>query len=424
MNNIRLIYLILLLLLHSTVVVRHALASPVDDFNAGIKAFQQNQYQQALQFFLKAESGGINSAQLNYNLASVYYKLEQYHLSRRYFETLLANPVLEFQAQYSLALIEHKTGNRDGAIELFKRSIKLTKDPRLIALVRKQIDTLSGLKSSKQKNWFVYLSPAYGYDSNISNTPSSNATDVSGSFLQALIYSDIELNINGNNNLHLTFTHLSKDYQDNNDFNLSTSILGIEYRSLFSGWSLNYGLDLGRSSYAGNDYLSQETIKVASTKRLNSNRDLRLAFRYENVSSLSRQFEFLDGDRTDIKAEYRFKKNQQKYGIIYQLELNDRRDTDTLNFSPTRHLIGTYYEDNIREKFKAGFKLDYRDSDYESTSEQNRRDKRTRLGINGHYQLSTEWAANLEVLFTRNQSTEQASDYRSQITTLSFNALF
>lgn len=424
MTKIRSGHLILTLVLYLMMTGRQILASPVDAFYAGIIAFQKNQYSQALELFIKAKSGGMDSAQLNYNLASVYYKLEQYQLSKRYFKTLLRNPVLGFQAQYSLALIEHKTGNKKGAIELFEKSIELTKDPRLIALVTKQIDTLNGQRSKQPKNWFVYLSPAYGYDSNIANTPSSNPTDLSGSFLQALIYSEIEVLANGRNTLHLVFTHFSKDYQDDNDFNLSTSILGTEYRTLFRGWNLHYGLDIGRSAFGGDDYLSRQTIKFTSKKQLTPKRDLRLALRLENISSLSSQYDFLDGDRTEIKTQYRVSHQLREYRFIYQFENNDRRDKDTQNFSPTRNLIGLEFRDNFREKFKAGVKLDYRDSDYGSTSAQNRRDKRTRFGVHGDYQLDRNWTAKLEVLLTRNQSSIEASDYRNQITTLSLYTLF
>jgi hypothetical protein len=424
MIGIRLRHLILFLLLLSIITGGQALALPVDDFNAGINAFQQNQYSQALEFFLKAKSEGLDSPQLNYNLASVYYRLEQYQLSRVYFKTLLSDPALAFQAQYSLALIEHKTGNKEGAVELFEKSIELTKDPRLIALVTKQIDTLGGRNSKTPKNWFIYLSPAYGHDSNIANTPSSNPTDLSGSFLKAVIYSQIELYNRGKNSLHLLFTHLSWDYQDHSDFNLSASILGTEYRTLFRGWNLDYGLDIGRSSFGDDDYLSRDTIKISSKKQLTSNRDLRIALRFENISSVSSQYDFLDGDRTEIKTQYRVKDHHREYRLIYQLELNDRRDTDTQNFSPTRNFIGLQYRDSFGERFKAGIRLDYRDSDYESTSVENRRDKRSRFGVNGDYLLSSNWTAKLEFLFTRNQSSIEASRYRNRIITLSLNTLF
>lgn len=424
MIRIRWGFLVLCLLLPSIITFKQALASPVDDFNAGIEAFQQNQYSKALDYFLKAESEGLESVQLKYNLASVYYRLEQYQLSRRYFKTLLSDPALVFQAQYSLALIEHKTGNKDGAIELFEKSIELTKDPRLIALVNKQIDTLKGQTTKKPKNWFIYLSPAYGYDSNIANTPSSTPTDLSGSFLQALIYSEIKLYTRDKNGLHLLFTHLSKDYQDNSDYDLSTSILGTEYRTLFRGWNVDYGLDIGRSSFGDDDYLSRETVKISSKKKLSSRRELRLALRFENISSLSNQYDFLDGDRTEFKTQYRVKDQLREYRVIYQLELNDRRDTLTQNFSPTRNLIGLEYLDNFGEKIKAGIKLDYRDSKYGSTGVQNRRDKRTRFGMNGDYQLGSNWTAKLEVIFTRNQSSIDTSEYRNHITTLSLNTLF
>lgn len=401
-------------------------ATAQSDFNAGISAFGKADYDKALIYFKKAESAGLDTTQLTYNLGSVYYKLGRYDLSKSYFNSLLSNPALSFQAQYSLALIEHRTGNIDAAIRLFEQSIELTDDAKLKALALRQIQILSNAeqKQTAVKPWFLYLSPAYGHDSNITHTPSSDASDLSGTFLQLLLYGDLEVYQPGKDSIHAMLTHFSRDYDEHSDFNLSTTVLGTEYRQRSENWNLTYGVDLGRSSFSGDDYLASNAFKFSAKRILTDENELRINLNFEKLDSLSSQYDFLNGKRSQLKTEYRTRPNQQELSYIYLLELNDREDTDTQNFSPTRHLIGLNYFHRFNAEFKGGVKLDYRDSDYDSTAVQNRRDKRTRLDIVGIYQLTSNWSVKIDILFTRNRSSEEVYDYRSRLATLSLNRLF
>jgi len=121
------------------------LASPSDDFNAGMRSFTQGKYAQSLEYFKRAEKGGMKSAQLSYNLGSVYYRLNQFELSKRCFEKLIPHKNLRHLAYYNLALIEHKLGHDRSAIELFEKSAHTTDDAELKALADKQINTLRDL---------------------------------------------------------------------------------------------------------------------------------------------------------------------------------------------------------------------------------------------------------------------------------------
>jgi len=122
-----------------------ALASPLDDFDDGVQSFKEGNYGQALEHFKRAEKGGMKSAQLSYNLGSVYYRLKQFDLSKRCFEKLIPHKNLRHLAYYNLALIEHKLGHDKSAIELFEKSAQLTDQVEFKALADKQINTLKGL---------------------------------------------------------------------------------------------------------------------------------------------------------------------------------------------------------------------------------------------------------------------------------------
>ena len=123
-------------------------------FETGTQAFKQKQYRQALEYFRRAEDGGMQDARLDYNLGSVYYRLEDYASSRRYFDKLVAHPKLGALAYYNLGLIEYRLGRDRAAINRFENCAELARDPKLEALARKQIQTLS---ARLVKNWFAYV---------------------------------------------------------------------------------------------------------------------------------------------------------------------------------------------------------------------------------------------------------------------------
>ena len=112
-----------------------ALASPSDDFDFGLQSFTEDNYGQALEHIKRAENGGMKSAQLSYNLGSVYYRLKQFELSKRCFEKLIPHKNLRHLAYYNLALIEHKLGHDKSTIELFEKSANTTDDAELKSLV-------------------------------------------------------------------------------------------------------------------------------------------------------------------------------------------------------------------------------------------------------------------------------------------------
>ena len=398
-----------------------ALAAPSDDFDAGIQSFTEKNYGLALEYFKRAEGVGMQSTQLDYNLGSVYYKLGQYEFSKRYFEKLISDKNLGALAYYNLGLIEHKSGHDKKAIELFEKSITSTQDAALISLAEKQINTL---KSLRPKNWFAFVSASYGYDSNITLLSSSSASNESGSFLQTLALADWKISGNSSNGLHTSVLFLSSDYQDGNDFDDYSYTLGTEYRDRVNNWKLAYGLEWGQSSYSGEDYLTSAGLVFKARTNLSNKRAIQLRLLYEDISNRTGQFEFLDGSRMQFKAAYRFKTKAREYRFEYEQEFNDRANTATESFSPTRHKLGFRYFNDLSAKTRIGMSLDFRDSDYQSVPSQNRSDERTRLRFESRHKIDVTWSIDAEIIFTDNQSSEKESEYDKHLANISINALF
>jgi len=137
-------------------------------------------------------------------------------------------------------------------------------------LSNRQIAKLGG---RQPKPWFGYVSAVYGYDSNITLRPSSAATDESGDFVQVLALGEYTLSESTSEGYHLTFLLLATDFLDTNDFDDDLLTLGAEYRRRAGDWRLDYGLELGKSTFAGEDYV--DTAAVAVNGRTDRRRGLR-----------------------------------------------------------------------------------------------------------------------------------------------------
>jgi tetratricopeptide (TPR) repeat protein len=398
-----------------------AAASPAADFDAGNRSFNQKNYRQALEYFKRAESGGMRDARLDYNLGSVYYRLGQYANSKRYFEKLGGHPNLGALAYYNLGLIEHRTGDSASAIELFEKSAQTTQDANLKALANRQIETLA---DQQQKNWFAFVSASYGYDSNITLLPSTAASDESGDFLQTLALAEWTLQDNKTDSIHVSAMYLSSDYIDSSSFDDDSLTLGAEYRDRIDEWKLSYLIEFGRSTFSGEDYLATTGLVVGARTALSEQRELRLRLTLEDISDRSNEFDFLDGSRSALSASYRIKVEQREYRFEYDLEFNDRKNTATESFSPTRHRARFRYFDRITDRVEIGAAIEFRESDYKSVPAQDRNDERTRVRLEGKYRLDPTWTTQAELTYTDNESSDKTSEYHKYQVVVSINALF
>ena len=397
-------------------------ASPVDDeFEAGTRAFRAQDYRQALFHFTRAENAGMQDARLDYNFGVVFYRLEQYPESRRYFEKLQGHPTLGALAYYNLGLIAHKSGDRAAAIDWFEKCAETSNDDNLVKLANRQIAKLGG---RQPKAWFAYVSTAYGYDSNITLLPSSNAADESGDFVQALALGEWTLRGTASEGYHLTALLLATDFLDGSDFDDDLLTVGGEYRRRTGDWRLDYRIEFGTSTFAGEDYVDTAAAVLGARTDLDRNRELRLRLTLEDISPGADEFSFLDGRRAELFASYRIEVDRREYRFEYGLEVNDRENTETESFSPSQHRIRLRYFDSISARTKLGASFEFRDSVYKGVAGDSRRDERTRLRLEGSYKLDQTWTMQAELTYTDNESSEDDSGYHKYQALISVNALF
>ncbi len=125
-----------------SLVSQTALTSPTTDLDLGAALFNRGEYAQAAVYFELADSKVMQSPLLTNNLGSVYYRLGQFNRSKIYYTQLTLDKKYAALAYCNLALIEHKIGTDDSAIELFEICQSLALNEQLRSLAGRQIDML------------------------------------------------------------------------------------------------------------------------------------------------------------------------------------------------------------------------------------------------------------------------------------------
>jgi len=401
----------LLLAVHSS-----AYAAAESDYELGKKMFAQGQYERSLEHFKRAESRGMKSSAFYYNLGATYYKLKQYKQSRSYFEKIISDRKTRALAYYNLALIAHKQGKNTEALALFKKSIKYTKNKKLIRLAKKQISIIN---TSNKNIWSSYVSLAYGNDSNIASIPDNAAADESSDFIRVNALVDWLISGTKTRGFSTFASFYSNDYTISDRYDFDVIGTGVDYHNKISGWKMTYRADLSKSTYGTLDYQRITAITVNSKKKSRGNNQWRLRYKYEDINSLNRLYDYLDGSRQKIRTEYRIKYPTDEIRLQYELELNNRENLTTtlgdINYSPVRNRFVINYIKNITKLDKVRFEALYRNSDYDVTPARDREDDRLQFTASYTRKLDKYWKLKTRASYRQNDSTVPSLEYNRTI---------
>ena len=159
----------------------------MEDFRAGVEAFEAGKLNVAKQHFQSAVDAGLESSSLFYNLGVVCYQLGDYAAAEAAFRTLLdgSNGAL---ARYNLGLVALAREKPLDARHWFEQASAGSAPAKIRTLALTQLDKLdSGVPASASDSLVRgYLAISGGYDSNIAGLPEDTVSTEGGGFLEAL----------------------------------------------------------------------------------------------------------------------------------------------------------------------------------------------------------------------------------------------
>jgi len=417
-------YVLLLLLGFGLLTPAAAMADAGKDFNRGMACFKHAQYDKAIQAFEQAKKKGLKKPALYYNLGVSYFKIRNYERAEYYFSQTLKSKSLKSLAEYNLGLVALKKNNRKAAQNWFRRS-RSSSNSKISALSNQQLKKLSSKKTARAtKKWYNYASLSYGYNSNIKLIPAEIATDTSDSFMEAYASTSGILSGNYSDGISLDAFAYFLDYANVDSYDEKQARLGIYKNRSYARWKTRVGGYYERSTFGSNPYQEIVALELKGKRRLQKTDRVSLRYRYNNIRSLYSPYNYLQGWRQQFRAEYLDYTAADSKRIYYELELNDRQNLVSRNYSPTRHKIQAVYRYNLSKNWRVGGEFSYRYSKYQPTATQNRQDDRLRAAVEATYRLSKQWKINGRYQRTDNSSTDSLYSYTQNLYYVSIGASF
>jgi len=435
-NNTLLFIVLIVLTSFSSPILSASSAASQDAFKQGSQSFIQGDYAAAVKAFKKAETQGTKSPALYYNLASSYYKLGEYKKSREYFNKVRKYKDMQYLAEYNLGLIALKQNDIKTAEKWFTSVTKNSKDKKLSALAQKKRKQIKSQKKPRwiTKKWSAYLGASLGYDDNVNFAPLGITTERSDSFTELIASADYLFSGDRKNGwigeaFFYNINYLNEDIYDEYEYGAGIK----KYLQLNRDWQTLYLLDVKKINYGSKDYQTIGRIGAEARNTLSKNERIFLRYAYEDINSDNPIFDYLEGWRQKLRAEYRLYRKQDKSRIYYELELNNRNDltipppstrAGLYSYSPTRHTLRGKYTSMLSRKWHLTGDLTYRASDYPTTPNHNRQDDRYKAAVYADYRLTRDFKFRAKVEYTDNRSTENIFAYKRTIYTVGLNALF
>ena len=388
------------------------MASALEDFHNATVMFQNEKYLQAIDLFKVAERKGMSSEALYYNMASTYYKLQDYSLAKEYFKKLKSNEKMRPIAAYNIGLIEVKNNDNEQAIIWFKEVLKTTGDPDLYALAENKLKQLQPGKS-----WSGYIDVGLFYNDNVDEIQTGNIpTGRTDRYIS--INTGIDKIIQGDygNGWIADFLIYKDDYSDVDAEDFAQYGVGVANRNKLDSWRIKMGLHFDKSVLASEDYQTIVKFELSGKKTISKNKKLDIRYRLQDISSDNILYDYLEGIRQRIRIRYKAYgiKNSQNYS--YEYEWNDRADTLTTSYSPVRHTIRSLFIFPIENKWKLITDLSYRVSHYEYPQGfVDRNDDRIKTGLYGDYLFSRDSKLRFSMTYYDNKSSIPDLEYSRSI---------
>lgn len=397
-------------------------AADLSSFNEGMKSFKSGNYQSAVDAFEQVHQQKQIFAALYYNLASSYYKLGNYEKAKDFFQKVQQYPKMKSLAQYNLGLIARKQGNHETATSWFKTVIKTSGDRKLITLSRRELSR-SGFV---YKKWTGFLSGGLGYDDNINIAPAETALGQSDNFYDLFASVNYLLKGSRKDGWIADASFYNINYFDSSNYDETQYGVGAKKYANFGQWDAQLLARLDKLSYGDDDYQTILSVHASAKRPLSNKGRLQLRYRYEDIGSDNVLYDYLEGWRQQVRAEYRYYGKGHNKRLYYELELNNRRDTVNASYSPTRHTIRGVYTLKPDRIIRWSADIAFRSSayDYPGMATQDRDDTRWRLGFQMDYRLDKTMKLRGQFVHTNNESNLTQFDYKRNVFRVNLRKMF
>lgn len=387
------------------------------EFNSGITAFKAGHYRQAITAFERARREGKHSSALFYNLGVSYFKNGQYDKSAQSFRRLLENKQFRQLAQYNLGLVALAQHRKQAAISWFRKAADRHGNRKITVLANRMLDKYAPRRTGLRLNGLLSL--GYGHDSNVTLASTGSPTQQSDNYTQLFGFVSIPLGP-----VTVNASLFRQDYQKVNSADFMQLSAGVLYPLKARGWRLIPGLYLAKDELNSSAFLTITDLRFSAYKPLAAHTELQLRYRYSDISADSASYNYLQGSRQQFRVQRTSLTNMGQLRLRYELELNDRQNLSTANFSPTRNTLLARLKQRLAHGWQAKEELSWRDSHYGAAAGVTRDDKRYQINLSADTRLGRNWRGGFSYDYTDNRSNLASETYTRNDVQAYINWLF
>lgn len=400
------------------------MSSAKTDFQLAVELFKTKDYAAALVLFKSAQQQGLDSVSLHYNLASCYFKLENYAAAKRHYLRVREQENMRDLVDYNLGLIAIKLGHDTEAADTFKNLIAQSDNKKLIALARQQLVEIK----RQDERMRLFLSLAAGHDNNITATPDDTNLGIEDSYIG--FYGSLDWLLAGDrsNGWSLDAGYFGVDFDASDSHDEHQYLAGIKRSVVLDDW-ITYGrVGYSNNYYGGDRYQSVLGVDLRAKRKLSPSHVLMLRYRFDDLTSESIIYDYLEGTRQRAQVEFRRYQSNSRQLVRYEFESNDRGRLTTssysYDYSPVRHTLRGKYTWLNSEPWQYSLDLSYRYSDYPASTDFDRDDSRWNAVFTADYLFDKSFKFNVQLQWTDNQSTVSRYEYDKAVIKLGLNKLF
>ncbi len=404
------------------------------DFTQGVALYKKENYAAALARFEAAKNAGMKEPRLDFNLALCNLKLHHYDLARNYFLQSARHEPLQGLAYFNIGLLELKRGYYDEAKLWFERVRDNETKSKLgtlasLRLVQLERPVFSEIPRVKWESGYRFH---LGYDDNIEDPSQIHVADKGDSFASILFYSTRDEG--GDNGFRAGLMGYMQHYSRVTSYDLDLLRITLDKGFVQNEWRNRLGIELESSTLGSSNYLLKTKMHLDGSFSLSSIDDLRLRYRFSDISALSNSYNYLAGKRHELEFRWQHKQRAIQFQTGYEFEYNERNDytgtTIFSSYSPTRHTIDLRAETALTQDWRLGGRCNWRKSLYEDanilidSSRVKRSDDRLALSVAIMHKLGDGLELDFEYKFTDNYSNISAYRYTRNIYSISITGTF
>ena len=398
------------------------------DYQQGLMAFRNGDYELALNWFQSAKLKHDGpSSHIAFNLGSSLYKLERYQDAYDAFADAAIDPRFYVLSQINMALCGGKLNNRQLVAKHLSNALPVAKTTRH----KQQLYQISQhygfdeLYSSQLRRWSGKLEISLGQDNNVILQESTSNTGTIASGTSAAYVTSL-LNLSFNPARYIGISALAYDIKYESGEELKQNnyrIFELKPRLSVTGTNRQWQLYVSRawSKLGDEPFLFDNNVGTTFGWQFSPRWQTKLGYHYRDHESQTTEYQHLTGNEVNSSLSLSYLRSSLTLALEYGSQSNDREDhyqtTESgeqkllESFSPQRWYSSFDVRWQLWSKLGVHLHLLYRESDYPQADTQMRADQRWFADASLLYSLSPAWSVHLIYQRVDNRSNLERYDY-------------